>query len=445
MQNINSEEQVEEISLSKEVLKYHKLCNYEDNLDLLGPQRPRWLFQFELSLLIPVIMEQSLYQLLLFEFMQLEQLTQPSASDKKKLDSLVKESRSVAIASICSTFLNARKSLNLQEDSNFAARLDAQTIQNFVVKLIEESISKKIPTRAEKDKHISTVIALFEADNLAFKEDEQLAQITSFPVFSHLEHQLYSLAIQHFYHTSIEDLFEVAKDPIKLQNNQLILASRMIAGCLRNLLCLYFVQIEKQRELSKKKEVDLQFVQRDYSTILEHISYTISLAQIVQREKFHFQNKQLQKVEDEELQKMRTKIENWENVLQEEMSSFFEAYRWLENKTRKLMDSFGVSFESLTFLAFNRVNMVLLPKRQAQTFTKRSKTATDTEPETVEAYPNPIVRSHMELILQDQVVELTKLHTSQTAFKINQDAVVNPTIQNNVVKNLMGRKSFVEE
>lgn len=136
----------------------------------------------------------------------------------------------------------------------------------------------------------------------------------------------------------------------------LLLAGRMVSGCIRNLLIIRIISLEK-------KEVEAQFPEE--KIIMQFIKYTIALADILQREKC-FMRLQLSKIKEtqtklknptfnhmstqplvEKYVQITENIAAWEQKFQAHLSNFYSTYKWFNSKVKRTMEANGVSIESL--------------------------------------------------------------------------------------------------
>jgi hypothetical protein len=155
--------------------------------------------------------------------------------------------------------------------------------------------------------------------------------------------------------------------------SDIIIAGRMIAGCIRNLLIMHLVHLSSSRGTSNKTSfsmnttIDPLFEERDL--VLKHVVHTIALVDIIQRQMNQFAQHeeliqkaayeyrnydltQLNLADDAPLMKkkfeLQTSIKHWQRTLHDHLSlPFLKTYKWFNARVKRYMEINGQSIELL--------------------------------------------------------------------------------------------------
>jgi hypothetical protein len=167
-------------------------------------------------------------------------------------------------------------------------------------------------------------------------------------------------------------------------SSNIIIAGRMVAGCIRNLLIIYLIHINSSRGTTNKTSytihtnVDPLIEERE--VIARHIQYTIALVDIIQREQhiLNLHEEQIEQVANEfqnfdiieaylskdgplmnKKQQLESSVKHWQRNLHPHLSlQFLKTYKWFNARVKRYMEMNGQSIEILIKDTFDTIMKV---------------------------------------------------------------------------------------
>lgn len=185
-----------------------------------------------------------------------------------------------------------------------------------------------------------------------------------------------------------------------------LLAARMISGCVRGLLLLQLIRMERSRE----QQLSRQGVQQDnvseiqhtllkeHDTIVQYMTYTVALVDIVRRERQNADHLQEQIMDQQmqfdnntlneiavmplvsQLAQIRHSVDKYQRLLHVHLAQFMPAYRWLNAKVKRAMDSSGMPLSAIIkqVASMDARERRSRPAAQFKTFQRRARAADPT-------------------------------------------------------------------
>lgn len=277
------------------------------------------------------------------------------------------------------------------ENIQFSSRLESSYVrQQFLKKLCDTFVpagKRKISLtkeqkQAERDAEIQQFLTILRTD------PEQAKAVAKWK-YVHLGQEMYANVLRTYW----KDGFETSQLQDLNENEQdLILAGRLVAGCLRNVIIthmLYGVKEEKRKvELEAQEEQEMK-------QVMQYLTWTIVLVNILQREKQRLKDleimirtnnygneddieKLVQHPLLKQYQECQQGIPSWEKQLRSHLLTVLMVFKASNAKLRKALDSSGMSIEQLLKESLEKIlNFhlgVSTQKSKVKTFTGRKKT-----------------------------------------------------------------------
>lgn len=279
-----------------------------------------------------------------------------------------------------------------EEEDRFSSRLDSHYISTSTSKILEHivpvgkrrialNMEQKMKEREQEILHFTS--QLIHPEGSGKTADSFIAMLLGATHSYGHQFQQVAIALSTLFYGTNVSCFSMPVNSLPQFEQDLVLASRICAGCFRNFVIIHLCRMH--REKGDQQGFSLM-EDPDFPLILQHLACISTTVSVIMQEKhklvdLHERMKQLSIIEQTEAllhhhlvkksELCTTTIEHWMKQLHSMLLTAFKMYKLFTAKTRKALDTHGISVEQLL-----KQQMEMIISHRLDLLTRKSTTRT---------------------------------------------------------------------